>query len=100
MSLILLCATGLFLRSLQSAAAIDVGFQPRGVVTMAVDPALHGYSAPRTVQFLTRLRERVLNLPGVASAGWTDVLPLSMGGRPGMASMWRVVPGQPATKLR
>lgn len=81
LSLVLLCATGLFLRSLQSAAGIDVGFRSYGVITMAVDPALHGYSSQRTLQFLTQLRARVVNLPGVAAAGWTDVLPLSMGGR-------------------
>jgi predicted permease len=81
MSLVLLCATGLFLRSLESAAGIDIGFRTRGVLTMAVDPALHGYSAQHTLQFLTQLRERVINLPGVASAGWTDTVPLSMGGR-------------------
>ena len=35
LSLILLCAAGLFLRSLQSAAKIDAGFRSRGVVMMA-----------------------------------------------------------------
>ncbi len=81
MSLVLLCATGLFLRSLQNAAAIDVGFRSRGVVMMAVDPRVHGYTAERTARLLTRLRDRVVVLPGVASAAWTDIVPLSLGGR-------------------
>ena len=81
MSVILLCATGLFLRSMQSAAGIDIGFRSQGVLTMSVDPRLHGYTAARTVQMLTALRDRVAALPGVASAACTDVLPLSGGNR-------------------
>ena len=81
MSLVLLFATGLFSRSLQSAAGMDIGFRVRGVLTMAVDPRLNGYTAERTAQFLTELRQRVAALPGVASAACTDVVPLSGGDR-------------------
>jgi len=81
MSLVLLCATGLFLRSLRSASAMDIGFRSRGILTMSVDPRVHGYTAERTTQFLTELRQRVAALPGVASAACTDVVPLSEGGR-------------------
>ncbi len=81
MSLVLLCATGLFLRSLQRAANIDIGFRSGGMLTMSVDPAVHGYSAERTVRFLTQLRERAAALPGVTSAVMTDVVPLSGGNR-------------------
>jgi len=81
MSLVLLCATGLFLRSLQSAAGIDIGFRSRGVLMMSIDPREHGYTAERTVQLLAALRERVAALPGVVSAACTDVAPLSGGNR-------------------
>jgi predicted permease len=81
MSLVLLCAAGLFLRSLQRAANIDIGFRSGGMLTMSVDPAVHGYSAERTVRFLTQLRERAAGLPGVTSAVMTDVVPLSGGNR-------------------
>jgi predicted permease len=81
MSLVLLCGTGLFLRSLQSASSIDIGFRSRGILMMSVDPKLHGYTAERTTQFLTELRKRVAVLPGVASAAFTDVAPLSGGFR-------------------
>jgi predicted permease len=81
MSVILLSMTGLFLRSLQSAASIDIGFRPRGLLMMAVDPGLHGYSQQRTVDFLRQLRERTAALPGVVSAACTDYTPLSMAGR-------------------
>ena len=80
-SLVLLCATGLFLRSLQRAVGIDIGFRSQGLLMMSVDPREHGYTAERTVQLLGQLRERAAALPGVRSAACTDVAPLSMGNR-------------------
>ena len=81
MSLVLLCATGLFLRSMERASSIDIGFRSRGVLMMSVDPRVHGYTAERTTQFLTELRQRVADLPGVISAACTDSVPLSGGNR-------------------
>jgi predicted permease len=81
MSIILLCATGLFLRSLENASQIDVGFRSGGILMMAVDPRLHGYSPERTTQFLNQLRRRVAGLSGVASVSYTDAVPLSGGHR-------------------
>ena len=93
MSLVLLCGTGLFLRSLRSATGMDVGFQTRGILTMSMDPRVHGYTAERTAQLLTELRRRVRALPGVTSAACTDVVPLSMGNRSDAFS----VEGRPAS---
>jgi putative ABC transport system permease protein len=81
MSVVLLCATGLFLRSMQHASGIDIGFRSRGVLITSVDPRVNGYSAEKTVQFLKQLRERVAGLPGVSAAVCTDIVPLSEGGR-------------------
>ncbi|MCU1259053.1 MAG: permease [Bryobacterales bacterium] len=81
MSLVLLCATGLALRSLGNASRIDIGFRTKGVLMMSIDPRLHGYSAGRSVQLLTRVRQRVAKLPGVISAACTDAVPLSGGHR-------------------
>jgi predicted permease len=81
MSVVLLCATGLFLRSMQRASGIDIGFRSRGVLITSVDPRVNGYTAAQTVQFLRQLRERVAALPGVSAAVCTDILPLSGGGR-------------------
>ena len=80
MSVILLSMTGLFLRSLQSAASIDIGFRPQNLLMASVDPRLHGYTPEQTVEFLSQLRERVAALPGVVSAVCTDYPPLSMSG--------------------
>jgi predicted permease len=81
MSVVLLCVTGLFLRSLQSAASIDIGFRSKGLLMMSVDPRVHGYTPERTVAFLSLLQQRVAALPSVVSAVVTDVAPLSGGNR-------------------
>jgi len=81
MSLVLLCATGLFLRSLGNASRIDIGFRSKGVLMMSVDPRLHGYSPERSVQLLAAVRQRAAGLPGVISAACTDAVPLSGGHR-------------------
>lgn len=81
MSLVLLCATGLFLRSMQSASGIDIGFRSSGILMMSVDPRANGYTPERTAQFLDEVRERVAKLPGVISAVATDSVPLSGGNR-------------------
>jgi predicted permease len=81
MSLVLLCATGLFLRSLQNAANLDIGFRSRDVLMLSVDPRVHGYTPERTTQLLDQLRERVAAIPGVLSVAATDSAPLNGGNR-------------------
>ena len=93
MSVVLLCVTGLFLRSLANAARIDIGFRPEHLLLMSVDPHVHSYTPERTVAFLAQLRERTAALPGVVTAACTDYTPLSVGGR---NDMFRVV-GQPGS---
>ncbi len=81
MSLVLLCATGLFLRSLERAVGIDIGFRSRDVLMLSIDPRVHGYTPERTTQFIDQLRERVAAIPGVVSVAATDNVPLSGGNR-------------------
>ena len=80
MSVILLSMTGLFLRSLETAASINIGFRPQDRLSMSIDPRLHSYTPEQTVAFLNQLRERVAALPGAVSAAWTDFPPLSIAG--------------------
>jgi len=80
-SVVLLSITVLFLRSLESAAGIAIGFEPRGILLLSVDPRVHGYTPQRTSEFLRQLRERVEALPGVNGAVVTDIAPLSGGNR-------------------
>ena len=80
-SLVLLCATGLFLRSLQRASSINIGFRTHNILMMNVDPQQNSYSTLRTTQFVDELRRRVGALPGVMSVAFVDPVPLSMDGR-------------------
>jgi predicted permease len=81
MSLTTLSVTGLFLRSLESAANIDIGFRSQGLLMLSVDPRLNGYTPERTSLFLAGLRQRAAALPGVDAAVCTDVPLLSGGNR-------------------
>lgn len=79
-SVILLVGATLFLRSLRNAASIDTGMRPDGVLMMAFDPKLNGYSEERTKVLLQQLRSRVEAMPAVSSVTFLDSIPLSIGG--------------------
>jgi predicted permease len=79
LSLVLLTTAGLFLRSLGNASSIDIGFKPANLLIMSVDPKIQNYSGDKTVQFLSRLHDRVSALPGVRSVSFVGVVPLSIG---------------------
>ena len=81
MALVLLAVTSLFLRSLERASQIDIGFRTRGLLMLSVDPRLNGYTPSKTGAFLSQLRERAAALPGVYAAVCTDVALLSGGNR-------------------
>jgi len=78
LSAVLLIAAGLFMRSLASAASLDLGIRPEGVLMLAVDPKTAGYSNERLRQYLRLAEERLSALPGVRSAAAVNILPLSM----------------------
>jgi predicted permease len=79
--LVLLCTTGLFLRSLRKTAEVDPGFRTRGVLIMSMDPVHNGYTGQQTPLLLKRLGERVAEVPGINSVAWTDHVPLSFYGQ-------------------
>jgi len=81
MALVLLTVTGLFLRSLESASQINIGFRTRGLLMLSIDPRLNGYSPLKIGAFLSELREHAAALPGVDAAVCTDVPMLSDGNR-------------------
>ncbi len=78
LSAVLLIGAGLFLRSLQSAASMDLGIRPENVLMMAVDPKTNGYSEERVREFLRQLETRVTALPGARSMAAVNILPLSL----------------------
>jgi predicted permease len=76
-SLVLLVAAGLFLRSLKNSLAVPLGMDPGNVLLLSFDPRAAGYSNDRAEMLFGRLLERVRALPDVASATLADTMPLS-----------------------
>jgi predicted permease len=79
-SLILLCASGLFLRSYLNMSNVDLGFQPDHVTTAAYALPHDGYPEQARVEaFNNRVLLRLNQLPGVQSVGLTSTLPTGGG---------------------
>ncbi|MGH9761266.1 MAG: ABC transporter permease, partial [Blastocatellia bacterium] len=78
LSLVLLVASGLILRSLRHAEEIDPGFNTRNGVEMTFDVGLQGYDQQRGLQFMRNAADRVSSLPGVKAVSLTDNLPLGL----------------------
>jgi macrolide transport system ATP-binding/permease protein len=65
LSLMLLIAAGLFVRSLDAARAIDLGFDADRIVTAPLDINLLRYTTAQGREFYGQVVERVESLPGV-----------------------------------
>lgn len=76
-SLVLLVSTGLFLRSLQHARALDPGFNPENVLNVGFDLSIQGYDETRGQLFYRQVMERVRAMPGVESATLARNVPLT-----------------------
>jgi len=77
LSLALLIAAGLFIRSLRQAQRIDPGFKTENILLMSFDLGLQGYNEERGRAFYQQLEQRVGSLPGVERVSFADNPPLS-----------------------
>ena len=69
LAIVLLTGAGLFIRTLSSMHAAELGFRPENVAMMTVSaPGLSYPGAPDVRAFYARLLERLRTLPGVVSA--------------------------------
>lgn len=75
MALTLLVAVGLSARAFTTLVSRDPGFDPEGVLTATIELP-RAYSGPERSTFYRLLMERLSALPGVASAGAANFLPL------------------------
>ncbi len=75
-SFVLLVTAALFLRSIQKAYDVDPGFQTDHLATFMTNPGQAGFGKTQTKAFYKDVRERVSQIPGVASASWSSNLPL------------------------
>ncbi|HUF50737.1 MAG TPA: ABC transporter permease [Longimicrobiales bacterium] len=79
LSLVLLIAAGLFVRSLAAAVEIETGFDDANVLIATVDPGLQGYDRARAEAFYATLGERLRAQPSVVAVGFAEMVPLGMG---------------------
>jgi predicted permease len=77
-SLMLLIVSGLFVRSLERAEHMNLGFDPDHVLNVMLDVHQIGYDETRAKAFYRDLRDRVRALPGVQSASLAFTVPLGM----------------------
>ena len=81
LSLVLLIAAGLMIRTLGNLQSVDPGFDAQSVATMSISVPPTKFATPeQQISFFNRVLERVRALPGVQSAGLIDDLPLSNSG--------------------
>ena len=78
LSLALLTAAGLFVRSSMRAAGIDPGFQINNGVVAEVDASLAGYDETKGRQVYRAMLDRLRNIPGVESASLAATVPFGM----------------------
>jgi predicted permease len=67
LSLVLLAAAGLFVRTLINLENVSAGFDRNGLLLFTVDPTQVGYKGRRLVDFYEELQRRLAILPGVQS---------------------------------
>jgi predicted permease len=75
-SLVLLIAAALFVRSVRSAESIDLGFDPSHVLNATTDVAQQGYDERRGRAFYDELLRRAKQIPGVEAASLAYSVPL------------------------
>ncbi len=80
LAVIALVGAGLFLKSFQTARAIDPGFKPEGVALARFDFSSEGYDARQTDSYCRRLREQLERQPGVTAVSYDDSPPLGFSG--------------------
>ncbi|HEV2836015.1 MAG TPA: ABC transporter permease [Pyrinomonadaceae bacterium] len=77
-SLVVLIAAGLVVRTLQQLQTMNPGFDPQNALTMSFDLGLQDYNEQRGQEFYKQLPERVQSLPGVKSATVSSYIPLTL----------------------
>jgi predicted permease len=73
-SVVLLCAAGVLLRSYRNLTRVDLGFDPRGVLTFWLTPSPSRHAASAS-QLYEQLDQRLRALPGVVEVATSFDLP-------------------------
>ena len=79
LALAALVMLGVFLRTLYGLQNTPAGFDHRDVTVCRLFLSTNNYTAAEEQQFSRRLRERLLDAPGVVGAAYSDSIPLGFG---------------------
>lgn len=79
LSTALLVGAALFVRSLQSASDIDVGFATRAAAVVKVESGANEYTTEQRTAFVEELSRRLSSQPAITSHGFTARMPLDLG---------------------
>jgi predicted permease len=72
LSMVVLIAAGLLLRTLEKLRSIDPGFDTRNILLFSVDPELAGYKAEQVNQVCQEIEQKLAALPGVSSVTYSS----------------------------
>jgi predicted permease len=81
LSLVLLVGAGLFLRSLQNAYAVELGYGVDRTILTDLNLDVRGYSQEAGQRIYSEVMDRIRRIPGVADVGAARVVMLSGGAR-------------------
>jgi len=77
-SLVLLIIAGLFVRSLNKAQQLYLGFDPDHVLNFSLDVQQVGYDQTRGEEFFRQVDQRISAIPGVISVAQAFVIPMGV----------------------
>jgi predicted permease len=77
-SLLLLIVAGLFIRSLNKAEQLYLGFNPDHILDLTIDPEQINFTETQTRDFYRQLNDRVRALPGVVSVAQAFIVPMGV----------------------
>ncbi len=80
LSLVMVIGAGLLVRTFHNLEASDPGFNRQGVLLFWLDPSKAGYKDERASQLREEVFERIRQIPGVRSASFSFLTPISGGG--------------------
>lgn len=81
LSLVLLMAAGLMIRSFQRLHQVNPGFEPQGVLTAEVSISEKNFPTPGDqIRFFDQVLQQIRSLPSVQAAGVADDIPMDNNG--------------------
>jgi predicted permease len=79
LSVLLLASAGLLVRTLNRLQHVNLGFNKERIITFAVRPGTNGYPGNAIAAYYEELQRRLLALPGVRSATYSQFGPIGEG---------------------